>query len=242
MVDPILSVEDAEKDYPMYGLEDICRYFINDLQYLASTYVSQAFDITIDTPMYGSIQSIDSRFLFFPLNVLLGDLHLWLASSTQSKSEARLAAQSYYSYLNTRNGSSACPTNTNFVRWPKGTTSYMMKEDSYISSFSPSRGESNYSNESELITIIPGDSLPSDDNYSQLRNIFNSTSDNDFKASVTPSQGLIELSEAQKNCLLSNSGVVSYAPATLTKHQSGDLRLSSIWFSPSRATFVMSVS
>lgn len=233
VVEPILSAEDAEKDYPMYDIEDICRYFINDLQYLADTYVSEAFNITIETPLYGSIQSIDSHFFFFPLNVVLGDLHLWLASSSQNKSEYRQAAICYYNYLNSRNGSRGCTTGTNRINWPVGDASYMRAEDSYSTVFEV--GTSTYKDDSELITIIPGDSLPADDNYSQLRNLFNSNINNDFKASIIPSQGLIDLSASQKNCLLSKNGAVSYSPSGLSHHRSGDLRLASVWMSPDYA-------
>ena len=31
VTEPILSQEDAEQNYPMYTLEDVCRFFINDL-------------------------------------------------------------------------------------------------------------------------------------------------------------------------------------------------------------------
>jgi hypothetical protein len=82
---------------------------------------------------------------------------------------------------------------------------------------------------SELISLIPGDSIPSEGNYSQLRNLFNSNENNQYKVSLIPSQRIVELSAAQKYCHLTRVGDVIYAPDNLTDNESGDLRLSSVW-------------
>ncbi len=230
VTEPILSQEDAEGEHPRYTLEDICRYFIDDLQKLTGTYVSEAFDITTATPMYGKIQSLDSRFFFFPMSVLLGDLHLWLASSTQSAEEYRQAALWYYNYISRRNGSeTAYPTGTVRSYWPVGTSNYLMNVNTFSSQFA-SRNEETYERESELITVIPGDSLPSDKNYSALRDLFNSTLNNSYQVSLVPSQGLINLSAAQKYCNINRDATIAtYAPEGLSDYRSGDLRLSSVW-------------
>ena len=82
--------------------------------------------------------------------------------------------------------------------------------------------------------MIPGDSIRAEGNYSELRNLFNSTEDNQYKPSLTPSQAIQDISAAQVNCCLSTvrsdgSVSVAYAPPGLSKHQSGDLRLSNVW-------------
>ena len=60
-----------------------------------------------------------------------------------------------------------------------------------------------------------------------MRNLFNSRSDNNYSASIVPSQSLINLSAAQTYCHYTSTRNVIYAPAGLDNYRSGDLRLSS---------------
>ncbi len=220
VTDPILSEEDAEKKYSMYELQDICSYFINDLKPLTTLYGH-------DIPLIGKVQSVDSRYFYYPLWVILGDLYLWAGGSESNYREAALC---YYNYINERNGNnSSYPTGVARTYWPLNTSSYNRPRDEWSSSFSGGN-EGNYTANSELITVIAGDSLPSEPNYSQLRLLFNSREENDYKATIVPSTGLKEISEAQYNCLVSSNGsTVSYAPHGLTNNLSGDLRLSQVW-------------
>ena len=231
VTEPILTQEAAENDYPQYTLPDVCRFFINDLQQLTDNYVSEGFDITTSTPSYGTMLSIDSHYFFYPLSVMLGDLHLWLACYEQSTSEYREAALWYYNYISRRNGTNvAYPTGTSRVAWPIGSSSYMVRVNYGLLSDFLSSTEETYDRESELITVIPGDSLPSDPHYSQLRNLFNTTIDNNLHVSLVPSEGMIKLSAAQKYCNINKDGsVVTYAPDNLSDYRSGDLRLSLMW-------------
>ena len=87
-----------------------------------------------------------------------------------------------------------------------------------------------YTTSSEIITLIPGGTRRSDGSYSELRDLFCSTSDNDYQPSITPSKAMQEISEAQAFCAPDNTGFnVSYAPSGLSDNQSGDLRLSAAW-------------
>lgn len=231
VTEPILSQEDAEQNYPMYTLEDVCRFFINDLQELTGKYVSEAFDITTATPLYGKMLSIESHLFFYPMSVLLGDLHLWLATLTNNTSEYRQAALAYYNYISRRNGSnSAYPSGTNRICWPVGASSYLSRIIYGYSSDFLSSAEENWTRDNELITVIPGDSLPSDPNYSKLRGFFNSELDNNYQPSIVPSTALINLSAAQKYCNINRDAtVVTYAPENLSEYRAGDLRLSYAW-------------
>lgn len=231
VTEPILSQEDAEQNYPMYTLEDVCRFFINDLQELTGKYVSEAFDITTATPLYGKMLSIESHLFFYPMSVLLGDLHLWLATLTNNTSEYRQAALAYYNYISRRNGSnSAYPSGTNRICWPVGASSYLSRIIYGYASDFLSSAEENWTRDNELITVIPGDSLPSDPNYSKLRGFFNSELDNNFQPSIVPSRALINLSAAQKYCNINRDAtVVTYAPENLSEYRAGDLRLSYAW-------------
>ena len=216
VTEPIMTKQDAEKSYTPYKLEDVCEYFIKDLEPLTALWANEY-------PRYGTIRGNDSRLLFFPLNVVLGDLNLWLASSTGNKQYYREAALRYYKYIDERNGdNSAFPTGVNYYTWQPGSSTW----DGIYGSSSGTLTSEVYGANSEIITMIAGDSIPAEGNYSQLRNLFNSNNDNDYHVSIVPSQGMFDLSESQAHCCLStNATTVYYAPEGMEKHRSGDLRL-----------------
>jgi hypothetical protein len=210
VVEPILTKAEADMDYPVKDIKGVCEYFINDL----APFVNSLF------PSYGDIRGLPSKLFYFPIYVLLGDLNLWAGNYKE-------AALNYYKYLSTRNGTnSAYPTSTNSVMWGTFDTHWNSRSDSWsTNSFFTESAATN----SELISLIPGDSIPSEGNYSQLRNLFNSNENNQYKVSLIPSQRIVELSAAQKYCHLTRVGDVIYAPDNLTDNESGDLRLSSVW-------------
>ncbi|MBO7139469.1 MAG: RagB/SusD family nutrient uptake outer membrane protein [Prevotella sp.] len=223
---PILSLDDAGRYMgvsPEYiaseklGLPEgtfaeistICKFFIADLLPFAD----------VEMPTYGSIRSTDSKLFYYPIKVLLGDLYLW-------SGQYREAAQSYYRYISTRNGTnSVYPISTNSVRFTGNDSRWMNTRDSWSPMFAQ---ESNSSN-SELIMMIPGDSIPSEGNYSELRDLFNTSESNDYTCSIVPSQALIDLSAAQKYCHYTSGGEYVYAPDGLDNYRTGDLRLSAVY-------------
>ena len=208
VTEPILNKDDADKTYETKDIKDVCNYFINDIAPYAD----------VETPTYGTIRGTDSKLMYFPIYILLGDLNLWAGNY-------REAALNYYKYISTRNGrNSAYPIGISRVAWSQNDSKWMMRQDSWGSNF---QTESN-SALSELITIIPGDSIPAEGNYSQMRNYFNSSENNDYKVSIVTSKGLRELSKDQKYCHLNSANEVMYAPTNLTGDQNGDLRLSSV--------------
>lgn len=79
--------------------------------------------------------------------------------------------------------------------------------------------------------MIPGDSIPSEGNYSELRDLFNTSEANDYTCSIVPSQTIIDLSAAQKYCHYTTGGEYVIAPDGLTDYHTGDLRLGSIYTS-----------
>lgn len=210
VTDPILSEMDAAKEYPKADITTICNYFINDIAPYAD----------VAKPNYGTIRNTDSRFFYFPINILLGDLNLWAGNY-------KAAALNYYKYISTRNGTnSSYPIGTDAAAWGKNVTKYIVPSDySYNYSFR----EEAYYNNSELITMIPGDSIPMEGNYSQLRSIFNSNTSNNYKVSLTPSQEMYDISASQVYCNKSDKNDVTYVPGNLTNNYSGDLRFSNIF-------------
>lgn len=219
VTEPILTKDQAEAEYPRYGIQDVCEYFISDLLPLTNKY-------SREYPGYGDIRNTDSRFFWFPLYVVLGDLHLWAGSVSGSATHYREAALSYYKYINDRNGrNSAYPTGLNILTYTPGNTTW----NGITFWGSLTAGES-YNPEAELITMIPGDSIRAEGNYSELRNLFNSTEENQYRVSLVPSDGLIQLSESQIHCCVSLNGQLAlYAPQGLPDHRSGDLRFWNVY-------------
>ena len=211
ITEPILSKEQADKDYPRIDIQGVCNYFINDLKGLE----------TVEKPGYGFIRNTDSRFFYFPIYLLLGDMNLWVGNY-------REAAIDYYRFLSSANGvNSAYPTGVQSVSWAGSDTHWSVTTDLRAGFFGPS--SESYSRDRELITMIPGDSIPSEGNYSQLRNLFNSTTANEYQVSLVPSQGLRQLSAAQVYCHQTTGGDIIYAPKNLGENRDGDLRLSAAW-------------
>ena len=220
ITEPILTKEQGEKDYKECDIQEICRYFAADIAPYAD----------MEMPSYGAIRNTDSRLFYFPIYILLGDLHLWAGNY-------REAAENYYKYITTRNGkNSSYPLSTASVRFSPNDSHWMQTVDgwSYIA-FQTENSNGN----AELITMIPGDSIPSEGNYSQLRNLFNTTEQNEYRESIVPSQSLYLLSAAQKYCHYSSGGEYVIAPAGLPENRSGDLRLQAVFTQVDNANIML---
>ncbi len=236
VTEPILSKDEAEQNFPQYTLEDICRYFINDLSDIPEEY-------NVNYPGYRTIRNTNSKLFYFPLSILRGELNLWLASATQNTEYYRQAALNYYKYISERNGTGGFyATALSTAMWTPGSSTWSSYFTINYMSATPATGYpiifsssgENADAQGEIISMIPGDSIPAEGYYSELRNLFNYTTLNDGKFSITPSKGMQEISESQKNCCVSkirSDGMysISYAPTGLTQLRSGDLRLKYIW-------------
>ena len=224
---PILTKEESEQTYDMYDLQAICTYFIDDLEKLIQEYTNADADVANEYPFYGTIRNTDSRFFYFPLYVVLGDLYLWKASETQSVNDYKSAANCYYNYISQRNGdNSTYAVGTSYTSWMPGSSTWQVMFDSWSSSL---KSES-YDKDAELITMIPGDSIKAEGNYSELRNLFNSREENSYKVSIEPSKRMEEISAAQDFCALNSSGTTAMiAPKGFSNHRDGDMRLFATW-------------
>ena len=215
--EPLLSKEAAEAAEDPSQKRDIsyiCDYLINDLASIPEIY-------NREYPSYRTIRGVESRLLFFPLSIVRGDLYLWKAAFSNDPNDYKKAAEHYYKYISERNGTnSAYPMDMDDrCYWTPGSATWL-RPSGYIFPISEYVGE-----EAELITMIAGDSIRAEGHYSELRNIFTSREENDYKVSVNPSRRLIDISAAQKNCVLSSNGTsISYAPDGLSDYMSGDLR------------------
>ena len=210
ITEPILSQEQSEQTYEYYDIRQVCQYFINDL----APYTD------VENPDFGSIRNTSSKLFYYPIYVLLGDLNLWAGNY-------RSAAESYYKYLSTASGpNSVTPVGTYAVRFGKEDNRWLDFSDTWSPmSFMAEVTAAN----AELITMIPGDSIPSEGNYSELRDLFNTNENNEYRQSIVPSTSLINLSAAQKYCHYTSGNEYVLAPEGLTDYRAGDLRLKAVW-------------
>ncbi len=187
VTDPVVTKKQSEASYPMTDLVGICNYFIDDLQsYYATEYP--------DPETIGG--DIDPRLCFFPTQVVMGDLYLWLAVATQDKEAAKSAAKCYYDYIVwDLGGKDNLYTLNNRWEWGESAIKngrYMMPDQSVTSS--SVWGNANCDD----ITKIPMDSAAADGYYNELRNLYNTTNVTDVvQKSITPSEYLKELSASQ---------------------------------------------
>ena len=208
ITDPILTELQADLSlYPVYNLDQICSYFIEDLV----PYIETKF------PQYGNISGMDSKKFFFPTRLVLGDLCLWGGRYYD-------AAQYYHDYLDSQ--TNPMPLGTSRVAWYNQDFTTMLV--GYSNIYSADRDE--------IISYIPMETTAFNGVISDLDNIFNSVSDNDYYFQVTPASGLISLSIAQSHCYVYANPTTGlrdtlYAPKENARHDLlvGDLRLYDIY-------------
>ena len=175
VTEPLMTEQKAEEAAAgeRKGIEEICNYFINDLTPYAY----------VKTPQYnGTVGGRESEYFFIPMRVLLGDLCLWAG-------RYREAATWYHDFLGDKD-KPILPNVTNYVRWTNPTefkrpmSNYDFDNDLY-----------------ELLSCIPMESRVFDGEVSDLKNIFNSTSQNNYYYQLTPSQSMRTLSADQVYCM-----------------------------------------
>ena len=65
--DPILSIDDASKDYPKYNITELANVLIPDLLPWKDT----------EMPGFGQIGELNSSLFYIPIRFILGELYLW---------------------------------------------------------------------------------------------------------------------------------------------------------------------
>lgn len=157
---------------PYKGLTEICNWCIDDLTPWATV-------LPLD---YGDANSLPSSKFFIPTRIMLGELCLWSGRYEE-------AAQWYHDYL-TDTDHPHPTTTANAIYWSTATNPSQMIINGYTS------GISNTSS-AEWLTFIPMESNAFDGTTSYLRDLYNSTTQNDFYFEITYSKALVELSAAQ---------------------------------------------
>lgn len=191
VTEPVLSEADSKKSYPMYGIDEICDYFINDLK----PYVD------ISLPDYNSFDNSDvtPKMCFFPANLVLGDMYLWKAASDHDVESAKNAAKSYYDFIEwDLSGKKRSVTNSNKASWNENDLYEKNPLRSASGSFSFGTSGTWGATSSECITAIAMDSSSATGYYNELRNLYNYTQRPEFKeACIVPSDAYKELSRSQ---------------------------------------------
>lgn len=209
VTEPILSISESLKNYPMMDIQGICNYFINE----------DGLDKLVDQelPTLNNIYGMPSRKFYFPVRLVLADLNLWAGNYLQ-------AAKYYHDFLT--NGSyngGINPTTIYSVEW---------NDNSWRTPVIYSNDALNDIKSNETITVIPMDSIPSAGHFSELPGIFNSMEAKDYAVSLVPSEQMFNISKSQWYCYpdyVLDNGVETikplYAPQRTEYNKTGDLRL-----------------
>ena len=134
--------------------------------------------VGVNLPEFGSVNGMSSDYFFIPMRALLGDLCLWAGRYQE-------AVRWYHDYLTDRYE----PVKMNLQRtsWPNS-SQLVTPNDRYTTS-------------SEVITYIPMESRVFDGVISNLPNLFNSTTENNFFYELTASSAMSKISADQIYCL-----------------------------------------
>ena len=238
---PILSLDDADEQLASAEkktFEELCQYFIEDLKPYVSWFAYPYHHAT-----YG--YSMPNRMAVLPVQLVLGDLYLWSASFRGGDQQlAREAAKCYYNYItwlptelgaNNNNGyKRKTVTSKRRTRW--STNSFITSSFEFPSVDNAYWSTNSFGTAtSEVISAIAMDSLASDENYNQLRVLYNYDPENEnVEASISPSKPCYDYSDSQvyaQMYTVGNRSVTGHvAPEALdatmiSRHYVGDLRL-----------------
>ena len=201
---PIMTEREAEeaRQQAPSDIVQVCNFFIDDLTPYA----------LVDVPKWGTVSGYDSEHFFVPMRVLLGDLCLWARRYEE-------AARWYNSYLNDKKRPVAM-NYSNRVQWTNP-TEFLRTQDSYYALYS-----------NEVLSYIPMEERVFDGIVSDLSNVYESTTENNYYFQLTPSAGMRRLSAEQIYCMEYKTGTQTdtiYVPRTGMSDGLfvGDLRLSS---------------
>lgn len=253
--EPVLTISEAMENPNRKNMVEIIDWFLNNDN------LEECRDI-IDEQGYphwsqgsGSfIASCHYMNLFFPGDVVIGDLYLWRAVLNKSKDDALNAARHYYHYLSTRNKNAGYMVYTGWegVSWNFSNGAYDAVNDTYnptgyTTTTSHPGGmigsQSTYNFENEVVSVLLMDTASSEGNYNMLNKYYTSNYDGAFEpACIKPSNRLKELSDTTTYCggytELNNrpegdtifsrdktgKETIVYAEEFRTIHATGDLR------------------
>lgn len=189
VTEPIVTADAADKvlqSGKKSGMQEICEYFIKDLQ----PYASQAKNREL-IPTYGNSTY---RLYFIPARVMMAELYLWKGTFSKSKQDFIEAARYYHDFFTFPNEEVLNGLSI-YSEWNDKDFRMVSQNKLYYQT-----GLSSQLTANAIITAVPMDSSSYDGNYSDLGELFNSKYRNNYYAAVTPSQALLELSQSQDYC------------------------------------------
>jgi hypothetical protein len=194
--DPLLSVEDTEKDYPALSMKELASELIAGLEPFANA----AY------PDYGTVYNFSSAQLFFSAKVILGDLYLWRGASVADYEQA---ATYYAQYIDYKRPIDAFYTPPEIAYSPDNFTGYFETTPVFDA-------WTNYTNartsNPELITAIQ---MAEDASGGKI----SKANDMNYVLSFAPSQVINDLWDAQNYCLY-----ISSLAGSKWYYTTGDLR------------------
>lgn len=189
---PILTVDDLKQNYTELTTEQLIEKLISELGNISPM-------TNIEIPRYGTINEVESEYLFINPRFLLGDLYLWRGGITQNKADYEMAA-SYYAHLIKDNYYLVAFREVKYFE-----DTYKSTSDSWSYIFRDSKSNS------ELISMMKLAKSTYSGTTSQLPIM---SKNQELKAS----DSYINLSDSQVYCLREPE-------ATVSKFTTGDLRL-----------------
>ena len=151
-----------------------------DIKTICETFID---DLTpyagVNLPEFGTVNSMNPKDFFIPMRALLGDLCLWAGRYQE-------AARWYHDYLTDKY--EPIEMSTQSIKWANSTQFV-----NYWSSYSPTSSR-------EVLCYIPMESRVFDGTISQLPNLFNSTTENNYFYELAPTYGMYRISAGQIYC------------------------------------------
>ena len=151
-----------------------------DIKTICETFID---DLTpyagVNLPEFGTVNSMNPKDFFIPMRALLGDLCLWAGRYQE-------AARWYHDYLTDKY--EPIEMSTQSINWANSTQFV-----NYWSSYSPTSSR-------EVLCYIPMESRVFDGTISQLPNLFNSTTENNYFYELAPTYGMYRISASQIYC------------------------------------------
>ena len=209
--EPVLTINEAMNTPNRKNMVEIIDWFLNNDN------LEECRDI-IDDQGYPHWSQGTSSFiaschymnLFFPGDVVLGDLYLWRSVLKKSKDDALSAARYYYHYLSNRN------KNENYMVYTgRYDNSWIFSNGAYDAvnkTYNPSGvsltaigdmigSQSTYTPENEVVSVLLMDTASSEGNYNMLNKYYTSNYDGAFEpACIKPSNRLKELTDTMTYC------------------------------------------
>ena len=251
LTEPVLTIEEAMNSSTRKNMVEIIDWFLenDELEHCRDIIDKQGY------PHWSQgggsfIASCHYMNMFFPGDVVLGDLYLWRSVLKKSKADALEAAKKYYHFLANRNTQPTYMmiTGDKSRSWSFGLGSYDAVHKVFIpSGYSTSSinnmlgSQSSYTPNNEVVSVLLMDTASSEGNYNMLNKYYTSNYDGAFEpACIKPSNRMKELTDTTLYCGGYNdesdtiifsrdregNETIVYDEAFRTEHMTGDLRYS----------------